>query len=58
MRRDQAYGADTGNQTASAKEQQVLDFLVSDGTSVIEVTVWGEQGEAVLTAYAALADDT
>ena len=26
--------------TASATEQQVLDFLVSGGTSVIGVTVW------------------
>ena len=36
----------------------MLDFLLSDGTSVIGVSVWGEQAEAVLNAYVALEEKT
>ena len=39
------------------KENRVMEFLVSDGTSIIEVSVCGEQGEAVLNAYAALEEE-
>ena len=40
------------------KDEHVLDFLLSDGTSVIGVSVWGEQAEAVLNAYVALEEKT
>ena len=36
------------DRSGASTEQHVMGFLLSDGTSVINVSVWGEAGEGVL----------